>query len=195
MSGLPSRLVATCAGQAGWLFKGAFIDGIHLDENGQAIAGAFDRFQFWAGSVVTSAGDVMDQAHHVPKAVVYAPFVVMVLGFLLAYWMYIKNTAIPGNLARMHKHLYQFLLNKWYFDEIYDALLVKPASMLGRFLWKRGDQQTIDGLGPDGVSSLVAVIARKMRVLQTGYLYHYAFAMMIGVALFVTWLMTSNPGH
>ncbi len=85
--------------------------------------------------------------------------------------------------------LYQFLLNKWYFDEIYDFLFVRPALGLGRLFWKGGDGFIIDGLGPDGVSARVLDVTRNVIRLQTGYLYHYAFAMLIGVAGLITWFM------
>ena len=85
--------------------------------------------------------------------------------------------------------LYKFLLNKWYFDEIYDFLFVRPAMWLGRLFWKGGDGFIIDGFGPDGVSARVLDVTRNVVRLQTGYLYHYAFAMLIGVAAFITWFM------
>jgi len=87
----------------------------------------------------------------------------------------------------MNWPLYQFLLNKWYFDELYDFLFVRPAMWLGRFLWKRGDGTVIDGLGPDGVSARVIDMTRGVVRLQTGFVYHYAFAMLIGVAALVSW--------
>ena len=85
--------------------------------------------------------------------------------------------------------LYRFLLNKWYFDEIYDFLFVRPAKWLGTTLWKRGDGWLIDGFGPDGVSARVLDVTRNVVRLQTGYLYHYAFAMLIGAAMLITWFM------
>ena len=88
-----------------------------------------------------------------------------------------------------HDALYRFLLNKWYFDEIYDFLFVRPTKWLGRFLWKKGDGWLIDGFGPDGVSRWVLMVTRDVMRLQTGYLYHYAFAMLIGVAALITWFM------
>ena len=89
----------------------------------------------------------------------------------------------------MHAPIYNFLLNKWYFDELYDVLLVRPAKFLGYQLWKKGDGRTIDGFGPDGVSAVVLDLSRRARKLQSGYLYHYAFAMLIGVAAITTWFM------
>ena len=95
-------------------------------------------------------------------------------------------------LAAQHRGLYAFLLNKWYFDELYDFLFVRPAKRLGRFLWKSGDGRLIDGLGPDGISARVIDVTNRVVALQTGYLYHYAFAMLIGVAALVTWMMLGS---
>src|ERR1700693_2323131 len=100
---------------------------------------------------------------------------------------------MPVELARQQPILYQFLLNKWYFDELYELIFVRPTKWLGRFLWKFGDGPIIDGLGPDGVSSRVLDVTRNVVKLQTGYLYHYAFAMLIGVAGLITWFMF-GPG-
>jgi NADH-quinone oxidoreductase subunit L len=117
----------------------------------------------------------------------------MVLGFAVAYWFYIRNPRIPVELARQHDVLYRFLLNKWYFDEIYDFLFVRPAIRLGRLLWKGGDGWVIDGFGPDGVSARVIDVTRNVVRLQTGYLYHYAFVMLIGAAALITWFMFAGP--
>jgi NADH-quinone oxidoreductase subunit L len=113
----------------------------------------------------------------------------------VAYLFYIVNPRLPVELARQHSVLYRFLLNKWYFDEIYDAIFVRPAIWLGRFLWKRGDGWLIDGFGPDGVSARVLDITRSIVLLQTGYMYHYAFAMLIGVAGLITWFMFAGGGQ
>jgi NADH-quinone oxidoreductase subunit L len=111
---------------------------------------------------------------------------------LLAYLFYIRSPQIPKDLAIQHHGLYQFLLNKWYFDEIYDFLFVRPAQALGRLLWKKGDGAIIDGFGPDGIAARVADITGRATRLQTGFLYHYAFAMLIGVAALVTWMMIGS---
>jgi len=92
-------------------------------------------------------------------------------------------------LAARFQGIYQFLLNKWYFDELYDTIFVRPAFALGRGFWKSGDGALIDGVGPDGVAAASRLIAQRMSRLQSGYVYHYAFAMIIGVAAFVTWYM------
>jgi NADH-quinone oxidoreductase subunit L len=113
----------------------------------------------------------------------------MVLGFALSWLFYVKNPSLPVALAKSQPILYRFLLNKWYFDELYDFLFVRPAKAIGRFLWKKGDGAVIDGLGPDGISARVVDVTHAVVRLQTGYIYHYAFAMLMGVALFVTWYM------
>jgi NADH-quinone oxidoreductase subunit L len=106
-----------------------------------------------------------------------------------AWHFYLRLPDIPAELARQHEPLYRFLLNKWYVDELYDVLFVRPALWLGRVLWKRGDGWVIDGLGPDGISARVLDVTRSVVRLQTGYLYHYAFTMLIGVAALITWFM------
>ena len=126
---------------------------------------------------------------HLPLDIALAPTVMMVGGFLVAWLFYIRRPDLPVALARDHQVLYKFLLNKWYFDEIYDFLFVRPAMRLGRLFWKGGDGYIIDGFGPDGVSAWVLDVTRNVVRLQTGYLYHYAFAMLIGVAAFITWFM------
>jgi NADH-quinone oxidoreductase subunit L len=113
----------------------------------------------------------------------------MAVGFFIAWHFYIRRPELPTELARQHEPLYKFLLHKWYFDELYDVLFVRPTIWLGRLLWKRGDGSIIDGLGPDGVSARVLDVTRNVVRLQTGYLYHYAFAMLIGVAALITWFI------
>jgi len=171
-------LAALAAGSilAGWPFYEYFA-GHHVAE-------------FFRGSLTFAAGNtILDDMHHVPLAVVFTPTVMMVLGFLIAYQFYIRSPETPVELARQHPSLYQFLLNKWYFDELYDFIIVRPAKWLGYTLWKRGDGWLIDGFGPDGVSARVLDVTRGVVRLQSGYLYHYAFAMLIGAALLITWFM------
>jgi NADH-quinone oxidoreductase subunit L len=127
--------------------------------------------------------------HHIPEVLTYLPVVMGAIGFVIAWEFYIRRPELPAELARQHQPLYQFLLNKWYFDEIYDFLIVRPTLWLGRILWKYGDGWVIDGWGPDGVSARVLDVTRGVVRLQTGYLYHYAFAMLIGVAALITWFM------
>jgi len=138
---------------------------------------------------------IIDEMHHIPQAIAFLPTVMMVLGFLVSWLFYIRRPYIPVELANQHQMLYQFLLNKWYFDELYDFIFVRPAKWLGRFLWKKGDGFVIDGFGPDGVSARVLDVTRNVVKIQTGYLYHYAFAMLIGVAGLITWFMFGLGGQ
>ena len=109
----------------------------------------------------------------------WRPLTVTIIGFLIAYYYYILHPDLPRKLAARRGMLYLFLYNKWYFDELYDFLFVRPAFWLGRFLWKKGDGMVIDGLGPDGVSARVLDAARGAVRLQSGYVYHYALAMLL----------------
>jgi NADH-quinone oxidoreductase subunit L len=132
---------------------------------------------------------ILHDLHEVPYTVALLPTLMMALGFLVSWHFYIRKPALPAELARQHEPLYKFLLNKWYIDELYDVIFVRPTLWLGRLLWKQGDGRIIDGLGPDGVSARVLDVTRNVMRLQTGYLYHYAFAMLIGVAALITWFI------
>jgi NADH-quinone oxidoreductase subunit L len=144
--------------------------------------------EFFRDSIKQGAA-IIDAMHHVPLAVALVPTAMMALGWGVAAYFYLLRPDIPQSLARQHDVLYRFLLNKWYFDEIYDFLFVRPMLWLGRLLWRGGDGWLIDGFGPDGVSARVLDVTRNVVRLQTGYLYHYAFAMLIGVAALITWFM------
>ncbi len=169
---------------AGALFAGVIFEGHFFGP---------EYAEFWKGSLFTGKeNEILHQFHEVPTLVSWTPFIAMVSGFLLSYQFYIRAPQTPKDLAAQHRGLYQFLLNKWYFDEIYDFLFVRPAMRLGTFLWKKGDGMVIDGFGPDGISSRVVDVTNRVTKLQTGYLYHYAFAMLIGVAALVTWMMIGS---
>jgi len=173
---VPLILLATGAVVAGFVFKGYFIGESYKE--------------FWGPSLVEGPKNhIMHAMHEVPGWVGWAPFIAMASGFALSYLYYILVPSLPGLTARMFKPIYLFLLNKWYFDELYDWLFVRPTFWLGRVLWKGGDGKIIDGLGPDGIASRVLWTTGRIVRLQTGYVYHYAFAMLIGVALLVTWFM------
>ena len=132
---------------------------------------------------------ILHDMHEVPYSVAMLPTLMMALGFLVSWHFYVRKPSLPVELARQHEPLYKFLLNKWYIDELYEIIFVRPTLWLGRLLWKQGDGRIIDGLGPDGVSARVLDVTRNVVRLQTGYLYHYAFAMLIGVAALITWFM------
>jgi NADH-quinone oxidoreductase subunit L len=132
--------------------------------------------------------NILNEAHEVPKWVKWSPFFAMMLGFVTAYWFYIVNPSLPRRLAENQRYLYLFLLNKWYFDEIYDFLFIRPAQWLGRFLWKRGDGAVIDG-GINGLAlGVIPFITRLAGRAQSGYIFTYAFAMVLGIVLFITWM-------
>jgi NADH-quinone oxidoreductase subunit L len=151
------------------------------------------RVGFWRAAILVLDGnDVIEAAHHVPLWVKLLPLVMGVGGIALAWIMYIRRPELPGLLATKMRPLHLFLVNKWYFDEFYDWALVRPAHYLGRGLWKSGDGAVIDGVGPDGVAAAALNLARQASRLQTGYLYHYAFAMLIGVSGLITWYLVGH---
>ncbi|TAL04855.1 MAG: NADH-quinone oxidoreductase subunit L [Rhodospirillaceae bacterium] len=151
-----------------------------------------DRAAFWRGAIKVLANhDSIGKAHEEKPVVVleYLPLFLSVLGFVWAYMFYIRRPDLPGKLAATFPGVHRFLLNKWYFDELYDWMFVRPAFRIGRLFWKGGDGAVIDGLGPDGISTTVVRMAQRLGVVQSGYLYHYAFAMIVGIALVVTWIV------
>ncbi len=146
--------------------------------------------EFWQGSIfVRPEHAVLEEAHHAPFLVKILPVIVALIGIALAYVMYLREPALPARVAGALPALYRFLYNKWYFDELYDRLFVAPAKRLGVGLWQAVDVGVIDHFGPDGVAASALTVARRAVRLQTGYLYHYAFAMLIGVAALVTWYL------
>jgi NADH-quinone oxidoreductase subunit L len=148
------------------------------------------RDGFWRDSILVLAEhDTIEGAHHVPFLVSILPLVAGLAGIATAWLAYIRRPDLPRLAAQRFRLLYLFLLNKWYFDELYDALLVRPLMALGRGLWKKGDGAVIDGLGPDGISARTLDMSVLASRLQTGYLYHYAFAMLIGVVVIVSWYL------
>ncbi|MGY2988877.1 MULTISPECIES: NADH-quinone oxidoreductase subunit L [unclassified Bradyrhizobium] len=138
---------------------------------------------------------ILEDMEHMPGWLAPLPTVMMALGLFISYLFYIRRPYLPVELAQQQPMLYQFLLNKWYFDELYDWIFVRPAKWLGYTLWKKGDGFIIDGFGPDGVSARVLDVTRNVVKLQTGYLYHYAFAMLIGAAGLITWFMFGLGGQ
>ncbi|HKU08446.1 MAG TPA: NADH-quinone oxidoreductase subunit L [Bradyrhizobium sp.] len=138
---------------------------------------------------------IIEEMHHINPVIAFLPTVMMVGGFLVSWLFYVRRPYLPVELASQHPLLYQFLLNKWYFDELYDLIFTRPAKWIGYQLWKKGDGFVIDGFGPDGVSARVLDVTRNVVKIQTGYLYHYAFAMLIGVAGLITWFMFGLGGQ
>ena len=176
---VPLFILAVGALLAGVLFKEFFF--------------GHDYAEFWKGALFTGPeNEILEEFHHVPLWVKLSPFVAMLLGLVSAWYFYIRSPETPKRLAEDHQILYRFLLNKWYFDELYDFIFVRPAKWLGSFLWKQGDGRVIDGYGPNGIAARVQDITGRVVRLQTGYLYHYAFVMLIGIAALVTWMMLGS---
>jgi NADH-quinone oxidoreductase subunit L len=154
-----------------------------------------DASHFWGNSIVILPDHpALENAHHVPSWVKLLPLVVGVSGIATAFVMYLFAPSLPGMLAERFRAIYQFLLNKWYFDELYDAMFVRPCFFLGRALWKSGDGVVIDGVGPNGIAAATLNLARRATRLQTGYLYHYAFTMLMGILILITWYLFHTAG-
>jgi NADH-quinone oxidoreductase subunit L len=176
---LPLLALATGAVVAGFVFQPTFIGPSYQS--------------FWGGALAEGPHNhIMHALHEIPDWVRWAPTLAMLGGLAMATLYYVAAPWLPGVTASLFKPLYLFLLNKWYFDELYDWVLVRPAKWIGRVLWKQGDGTIIDGLGPDGIASRVLWTTGRFVKLQTGYIYHYAFAMLIGLTLIVTWFMFSG---
>ena len=175
----PLYVLAFGALFAGLLFHHVFIGG--------------GREWFWGEALFYGASNhVFEDMEHVPWFVSALPSLMFVLGLGVAYYVYVMQPGTADRWAKVNPPLYRFLLNKWYFDELYDFLFVRPAFWLGRLFWKQGDGRIIDGFGPDGVANAVLATTDRVVRIQTGYVYHYAFAMMLGVAAFITWYLVGG---
>ena len=164
----------------GALFAGMAFHGVFLEPEEGA--------HFWGGSIAFDP-HFMEELHHVPLWVKLSPAVVMLTGLFIAWSAYIRDPGMPGRFVGHFGILYNFLYNKWFFDEIYNVLFVRPSLWLGRFFWKKGDEGTIDRFGPNGAAALVVGGNRLTARLQSGYLYTYALVMLLGLAAAVTWAM------
>ncbi len=174
---IPLIVLTVGAVAAGYVFHHWFIE---------AEAGA----TFWKGSLFFDE-HLMHAMHEVPLLVKLAATIVMVIGFVSAFYVYIARPGRAAGIAETFRVLHRFLLRKWYFDELYHLLFVRPSFALGRFFWKRGDEGTIDRFGPNGSAALVGFSSRLAVRMQTGYLYTYAFVMLIGLTAAVTWAIAS----
>jgi len=171
---VPLVLLSLGAVFAGYLFNGAFIQPETAPE-------------FWRGSIAFRE-HLAHATHEVPTWVKWSPFVVMLIGLGIAYRNYIAKPDAPARLVAMFPGIHTFLMHKWYFDELYDFLFVRPAMALGRFFWKRGDEQTIDRFGPHGAAYAVGVGNRLTTRLQSGFVYSYALVMLLGLIGAATWV-------
>ena len=173
---IPLAVLALGATVAGVAFRYFFVGGGFED--------------FWKGALFLSKNNhILENMETTPWLVSVSPTLAMLIGLAIAYQMYIVAPDSPRRMAEANPILYRFLLNKWYFDEIYDLIFVRPAFWIGRLFWKGGDGFLIDGFGPDGISARVLDVTRNVVRIQSGYVYHYAFAMLIGVAALATWYL------
>ena len=168
---IPLIILAIGALFFGFLFKSYFI-GYYSDV-------------FWNGSIVVHHED----HHSIPLLIYYLPAILGIVGFIIAWFMYIRKSDMAKNIAELNKPLYNFLLNKWYFDELYNSIFVKPAMAIGRIFWKFIDGLIIDGYGPNGIAALVSRISIKAKQVQSGFIYHYAFAILIGLSIIITFII------
>jgi len=172
---LPLILLAIGAIASGYFFVEKFI-------------GA-EQHGFWRGAIFTAANNHVLAEGHPPAWTVWAPLLVSIAGLVFAAWMYLWREGVGARWAAQRGPVYLFLYNKWFFDELYDATFVRAAKVLGDLFWKGGDQRLIDGLGPDGVSAVSLRVGKGAGRLQTGFLYHYAFVMLLGVAAILSFAL------
>ncbi|MFQ3361028.1 MAG: NADH-quinone oxidoreductase subunit L [Alphaproteobacteria bacterium] len=146
--------------------------------------------EFWGNSIfVLKSNHILEEIHHAPYLVKWAPTIAMIVGFIISYKFYIKNKDIPFNLSKEHDLLYNFLYNKWYFDELYNFIFVKPTMKIAKIFWINGDENIINKYGPDGIVRRINQITKRIVKIQTGFIYHYAFSMIIGVSIMITFYM------
>ena len=173
---IPLFVLALGAIFSGWYFYNDFV--------------GYNWKEFWGNSIfISEKHKAFKLAHYVPLWVKYLPIFLAILGILCAYLFYILNPNLPKILSKKFSPIYNLFFNKWYFDELYDYLFVKSFIKFGNYFWKKGDEGTIDRFGPNGISKLVKNISSKSIIIQSGYIYHYAFAMLIGLVVLITWLL------
>ncbi|QJQ32911.1 NADH-quinone oxidoreductase subunit L [Sphingomonas lacunae] len=145
---------------------------------------------FWQGSIAFDE-HLVHALHEVPLWVKLTPAAVMLIGLAIAWRNYIRDPQAPARFVKAVPDLHRFLVNKWYFDELYNVLFVRPSLWLGKLFWHRGDEQTIDRFGPNGVAVAIGGGSRLASRLQSGFIYSYAFVMLLGLAALVTWAMAA----
>ncbi len=178
---IPLVVLAAGAVFAGWAGFNVFVGG--------------GAEAFWGNAIlILDSHPALENAHHVPGWVKVLPLVVGGGGIALAYVMYMFAPGLPAKVVKAIRPVHTFVFNKWYFDELYDKVFVRPAFMIGRELWRTGDKTIIDGMGPNGIAATTEETSVRVSALQSGYLYHYAFSMLIGVVTMVTWYLLANAG-
>jgi len=169
---IPSCLLAIGAIFAGFIFKEIFIGP--------------NNSEFWKNSILFLNAI---QYEHPPLWFISITPVIVILAIPVSYYLFVENEKILKNFVDKNKFLYNFLLRKWYFDEIYNFIFVEPIKKIGLLFWKKGDIDTIDRYGPDGLSKIVKIISDKAVNFQSGHLYHYAFVMLVGLSILLTYLI------
>ena len=158
----------------------------HQVQNHQLFLDSYNVNNFWQDSIFFLKPLSTD---HPPLWFLVLTPILVILSIPIAYYLFVKNKNLPDQIANANKPLYQFLLNKWYFDELYDILFIKPSKKFGLFLWKFFDIKLIDGFGPDGISAFVKKCSLKANKFQSGFIYQYAFVMLVGFSAFLTYLI------
>jgi len=170
---IPLIILSIGAIFAGFIFKDLFIS-------------LGDQNNFWAQSILFL--EPLSTEHPPTWFLLLTPILVLI-SIPIAYYLFVKNKSIPEQIVKINRPLYEFLVNKWYFDELYDYIIVKPSQKIGLFLWKVCDVKIIDGFGPDGISMLIKKISQKANKFQSGFIYQYAFVMLLGFSALLTYLI------
>ena len=170
---LPLVLLSIGAIFAGYIFKDLFIG--HSVEN-----------NFWQDSIFFLEPL---STEHPPSWFLFLTPALVLMSIPVAYYLFVKNKDLPKKIVEVNKPLYEFLLNKWYFDELYEKIFINPSKRLGLFLWKFFDVKIIDGFGPDGIASFIKKCSLKANKFQSGFIYQYAFVMLIGFSALLTFLI------
>ena len=170
---VPLILLGLGAIGSGFLFKDLFI-------------GHESSSEFWRNSILFLNPIIHDLS---PTWLLLLTPLLVIISIPISYYLFLKDKKILSNLVQSNKQVYEFLLNKWYFDELYDFIFVKPIKRLGLIFWKNGDIKTIDQFGPDGFAKLVKFFSNKAVQFQSGYIYHYAFVMLVGFSILLTYLI------
>ncbi len=161
---------------------------VEIDENGNEYIDIRNKENFWGDSIyVKEENDTVEQAHHVDMWVKILPLIMGVTGIAFAYLFYMYLIRVPEIFARRFRPIYSLFYNKWFFDNIYRYIFVRNAFSFGKIFWKTGDERIINGFGPDGLAYMTNIFAKIYSKLQTGYIFHYAFVMMIGLVILVSW--------
>ena len=171
---IPLIILSIGAIFAGFLFKDLFI--------------SHDTNNFWAQSIFFL--EPLSTEHPPIWFLLLTPILVLI-SIPVAYYLFVKNKSVPEEIVKINRPLYEFLVNKWYFDELYDYIIVNPSKKIGLFLWKICDVKIIDGLGPDGISSIIKKVSLKANKFQSGFIYQYAFVMLIGFSALLTYLIVN----